>query len=81
LEITNGLVNYLNFCNDQLEEIVIMIRGELTPILRIIIEALIVTDVHCNFRFFFEINLIFLIIYSILFDSKRHCFKFDSTKS
>lgn len=43
------LENYLNECNKRLEEIVIMVRGQLNSMTRITIEALIVLDVHGNF--------------------------------
>lgn len=42
----DGLEAYLKLSNKRLEEIVIMIRGELSKMTRITIEALIVVDVH-----------------------------------
>ncbi|CAF1048753.1 unnamed protein product, partial [Brachionus calyciflorus] len=44
----NGLENFLLESNKRLEELVIMVRGELSSMTRITIEALIVLDVHAR---------------------------------
>ncbi len=40
--------DYLAVSNQRLEEIVIMVRGQLSKMARITLEALIVIDVHCK---------------------------------
>ena len=50
------LSQYLDISNQKLEEIVIMVRGQLSKMDRITLEALIVIDVHCKYC---RINAIF----------------------
>lgn len=50
--IINGTVNkYLDLSNQRLEEVVIMVRGQLSKMARITLEALIVIDVHGKLSF------------------------------
>lgn len=42
----NGLEMYSELSNRRLEDLVIMVRGELNKMTRITVEALIVVDVH-----------------------------------
>lgn len=44
----NGLEQYFKLSNKRLENLVIMVRGELNKMTRITVEALIVVDVHGN---------------------------------
>lgn len=44
----NGLEQYFRLSNKRLENLVIMVRGELNKMTRITVEALIVVDVHGN---------------------------------
>jgi dynein heavy chain len=47
----DGLENYSKLSNKRLEDIVIMVRGELNKMTRITVEALIVVDVHGTIQY------------------------------
>ncbi len=59
ISISNGLEEFLKLSNKRLDEVVIMVRGELPKMTRITIEALIVIDVHGNLRISFRFKIQF----------------------
>lgn len=44
--IANSLPSYLSKCNNQIDAIVELVRGNLSPGITLTVEALIVLDVH-----------------------------------
>ena len=47
-EVSTGLRNYRDVCTKQLDDIVALVRGELTPMARMTLSALVVIDVHAR---------------------------------
>ena len=56
MEQKEGLQNYYNKCTKQIEDIVELVRGQLTLMARITLGALIVIDVHGKEMLFYRLH-------------------------